>query len=407
MRTVYADSTLLWANKNEAIRKGHEELHVYADNAASSFPKAPGVADAMYHYLTKVGCNISRGKYCFSQGIALQVQETRRLIGQLFHFPHEKNVIFNSGITLSLNFLLKGFLKPGDHVLVSSMEHNAVMRPLTYLTGHGISFERFECNSDGSLDPAKIPPLIRPNTKAIVAIHASNVCGTILPLEDIGEIAQKHGLKFFVDAAQTAGIIDIDMSYIDALAFPGHKGLLAAQGIGGMIIKDDLAQELTPLVMGGTGSGSFEEEQPAFLPDKFESGTSNIPGILGLRAALKYIKGYGMKNIFRRELDLTAIFLDGVSKIAGINIIGKKDIENRTAVVSLEFPGMDQAQISTRLDSEYGIMTRYGCHCAPSAHHTLQTFPLGTIRFSFSHFQNNAEIGYILASLKELLARMR
>jgi len=377
---------------------------VYADNAATSFPKAPGVAAAISDYLNNIGCNIGRGNYASSHTLARQVLETRELIGKLFHFSQERNVIFTSGITQSINMLIKGYLKPGDHVLVSSMEHNAVMRPLNYVTTQGISYDRIPCAIDGTLNPADIPPLIKANTKALITLHASNVCGTILPLADIGEICSKHGIKLFVDAAQTAGIIDIDMSYIDALAFPGHKGLLAVQGIGGILLKDDLAEQLTPIFMGGTGSGSFDETQPSFLPDKFESGTMNIPGVLGLRTAINYINDSGMDNIFREEMKLTALFLEGAARLPGAKIIGRPDLEKRVAVVSLEFPGKDMPQIATDLDTSYGIMTRYGCHCAPAAHRTLHTFPKGTIRFSFSHFQTAADIEYILDSLKEILA---
>lgn len=378
---------------------------VYLDNGSTSFPKAPGVTDAMKNFMDNVGTNINRGGYEDAYAAEDVIFSTREKLCSLFHFPRSRNVIFTPNITYSLNYIIKGYLKPGDHVLVSAMEHNAMMRPLVQIAKHGVTFDRMPCNSDGELLLNEVEGLIRPNTKAILMLHGSNICGTLLPVEQVGEICKKHGLKFVVDSAQTAGIFPIDMQKmnIDCLAFTGHKSLLGPQGIGGFILTDEMADQMEPLITGGTGSVSDTEIQPDFLPDKFESGTMNIPAIYGLDAALSYLQRTGLEEIRTYELELTQLFLEGVGNMDQVRIVGRKDLEQRAPVVSLDFLGRDNAQISFLLDSEHGISTRCGMHCAPNAHKTLGTFPQGTVRFSFGHKNTPEEVRFALDSIHQIL----
>ncbi len=382
--------------------------NIYLDQASTSFPKAPFVADAVYRYLSGLAVNINRGCYDTAYSVEEKVYETREQLCRLFHFPNCKNVIFTGNVTASLNILLKGLLKPGDHVLVSAMEHNAVMRPLVQLQNSGVTFDRIPCTSDGSLRLSEAEKLLLPQTRVLVCLHASNVCGTVMPAKEIGAFCHRHGLLFILDSAQTAGILPIDMEdmHIDALAFTGHKGLRGPQGIGGFLVKDGLAGQITPLLSGGTGSISHTEEIPDFLPDRFEPGTPNLPGILGLHAALKYLQDRTMEEIFRHEMTLTQYFLEGLRNLdpeqKHIRLIGKPDTQERCAVVSLQTLHMDMAQVAYELDSRYGIMTRVGLHCAPNAHKSLGTYPSGTIRFSFGPENTKEELDTALQALNHI-----
>ena len=382
---------------------------IYLDQASTSFPKAPGVAQAMMDYLTMNGVNVNRGCYSSAYSAEEVIYETRQLLAELFHFSKCKNVIFTPNVTTSLNFILKGFLKPGDHILVSAMEHNAVMRPVVQLASSGISFDRIPCRTDGSMILEKVEELIRPETKAIVTLHASNVCGTRMPLDALGEICQRHQLYFVVDSAQTAGIVPINMDkmHIDALAFTGHKGLRGPQGTGGFLVSQELAEQMEPLISGGTGSVSHTEEIPDFMPDRFESGTPNLPGIYGLHEALLYLKTHSLQAINEKELSLTGYFLEQLQALDDtgrhIRIIGKKDLTDRNAVVSIQTPEIDMSQVAWQLDNEYGVMTRVGLHCAPNAHKTLGTYPAGTILFSFGPENTKNELDFAIQGLKKIL----
>lgn len=382
---------------------------IYLDQASTSFPKAPGVAQAMMDYLTMNGVNVNRGCYSSAYSAEEVIYETRQLLAELFHFSKCKNVIFTPNVTTSLNFILKGFLKPGDHILVSAMEHNAVMRPVVQLASSGISFDRIPCRTDGSMILEKVEELIRPETKAIVTLHASNVCGTRMPLDALGEICQRHQLYFVVDSAQTAGILPINMDkmHIDALAFTGHKGLRGPQGTGGFLVSQELTEQMEPLISGGTGSVSHTEEIPDFMPDRFESGTPNLPGIYGLHEALLYLKTHSLQAINEKELSLTGYFLEQLQALDDtgrhIRIIGKKDLTDRNAVVSIQTPEIDMSQVAWQLDNEYGVMTRVGLHCAPNAHKTLGTYPAGTIRFSFGPENTKNELDFAIQGLKKIL----
>ena len=379
--------------------------YIYLDNASTSFPKAPTVATAMSDYITNRGININRGSYALAYDVEDIIYTTRQRLHTLFNGHDPSHVIFTQNVTMSLNMVIKGLLKAGDHVLVSSMEHNAVMRPLTQLLDKGITFDIIPCDKTGSIQLESMDSLIRPNTVALIINHASNVCGTIQPLESIGPICKAHNLQFIVDAAQTAGVIPIDVKacHIDALCFTGHKGLLGPQGIGGIILTKEMAQNLTPLIAGGTGSFSHLETMPTHMPDAFESGTLNLPGIMGLNEGLSFIESQGMENIHNHELTLTQAFLEGLQEIEHINILGKQNLHDRTAVVSITIDGMDAASIAYELESTYHIMTRVGLHCAPRAHQTLGTYPEGTIRFSFGYANTLKDVEDALSALHTIV----
>ncbi|MBR2539299.1 MAG: aminotransferase class V-fold PLP-dependent enzyme [Mogibacterium sp.] len=380
---------------------------IYLDNGATTFPKPKEVPDAVYKYMTEVGANINRGGYQTAYDLEGTVFETREMLTQMFDGPDCKNVVFTENVTESINMVLKGFLHSGDHVLCSSMEHNAVMRPLVQLQEFGVTFSRIPGNKFGELDLGSIGGLIKSNTKAIVMTHASNICGTVNPLKEVGEICQKHGLKFIVDCAQTAGVLPISMKemHIDALCFTGHKSLLGPQGIGGFILTDEMVDQVMPIITGGTGSVSHTEETPGFMPDKFEAGTMNIPGIVGLNAGLKWIEERGLQNIADHELGLTMKFIEDLKPLedAGlVKVFGLRTKEGRVGVVSIQTLNVDCADAAFRLDFEYGIMTRVGLHCAPNAHKTLGTFPTGTIRFSFGNFNTEDDVNAAVKALEEI-----
>ncbi|MBQ6315496.1 MAG: aminotransferase class V-fold PLP-dependent enzyme [Mogibacterium sp.] len=380
---------------------------IYLDNGATTFPKPKEVPDAVYKYMTEVGANINRGGYQTAYDLEGTVFETREMLTQMFDGPDCKNVVFTENVTESINMVLKGFLHSGDHVLCSSMEHNAVMRPLVQLQEFGVTFSRIPGNKFGELDLGAIGGLIKSNTKAIVMTHASNICGTVNPLKEVGEICQKHGLKFIVDCAQTAGVLPISMKemHIDALCFTGHKSLLGPQGIGGFILTDEMVDQVMPIITGGTGSVSHTEETPGFMPDKFEAGTMNIPGIVGLNAGLKWIEERGLQNIADHELGLTMKFIEDLKPLedAGlVKVFGLRTKEGRVGVVSIQTLNVDCADAAFRLDFEYGIMTRVGLHCAPNAHKTLGTFPTGTIRFSFGNFNTEDDVNAAVKALEEI-----
>ena len=380
---------------------------IYFDNASTSFPKAEGVAEAVYHYMKDCGCNINRGGYDEAYQAEEIVLRTRQQLTELFHGPDCRNVVFTRNITESLNVLLKGFLKAGDHVLVSAMEHNAVMRPLSQLTEQDVSFDRIPCMADGTLDISAMDRLLRENTCAVVMLHASNVCGTLIPVETVGAFCHAHGLRFILDTAQTAGVFPIDMEamHIDALAFTGHKGLLGPQGIGGFLLQPDMVPLLQPLIAGGTGSISHEEQMPSFMPDRFEAGTMNLPGIMGLHAALCWLERETIDAVRSHELELTERFLSGALDIPCLRVVGRRDISGRAGVVSVVPENADPALVADALGREYGIMVRVGLHCAPNAHKTLGTFPTGTIRFSFGRWNTPQQVDTALSALRELCGR--
>ncbi len=377
-------------------------MAIYLDNAATSFPKPPQVAQRMVEYITNVGAPINRSVYAAAQEAGLVTLRLRERLCRVLGFSgRPTQAILTAGNTMSLNMILQGYLNPGDHCIVSAMEHNAVMRPLMQL---GIEFDRIPCDKTGLLDPQDILPLIRPNTKLLVMAHGSNVSGAVQDAAAVGAICKAHGIAFALDAAQTAGHIPVEFDRFgcDALAVPAHKGLLGPGGLGALLMTKDFAKKLRPLITGGTGSASHTEVQPEFLPDKFEAGTPNLPGIYGWEAALAFLEETTIEAVRSHDLALTRRFLQGLEQIPGVRLIGPADLERRVGVISLDFPGQDNALIGDRLEQEFGILTRCGLHCAPNAHKTLGTFPGGTVRFSFGWFTTEREIDAALKAIKQL-----
>lgn len=391
---------------------------IYLDNASTTFPKPREVADAVYQYMTGVGSNIGRGGYTSAYAAEEAVFVARQLLCDFFGGEDAKNVVFTKNVTEALNVIIRGLLQPGDHVLVSAMEHNAVMRPLQLIgrelepgeqaPAAEISFSRIPCDKEGNLQLEALSKLVQQRTKAVLMTHASNVCGTLLPLARVGEFCQDKGLLLLVDSAQSAGVFPINMQqlHIDALAFTGHKGLLGPQGIGGFVLREHMVKRLAPFIVGGTGSLSHTESTPRFMPDKFEAGTLNLPGIMGLAAGVRWLNQRGLASLRAHELALTEQLLTGLLDLEQqglLRIVGRRDIVQRTSVVSIAATKQDLAVVAHRLNEEYGIATRVGLHCAPNAHKTLQTYPTGTLRFSMGWHNNEEDIDAALKALREVL----
>jgi cysteine desulfurase family protein len=388
---------------------GGKRAKTYLDNSSTTWPKPPGVAKAVSEYIRDVGCNLSRSGYGTTCVLNKKARSCREQLAELFNCPDFHQVVTTPSITFALNTIIKGLLKPGDHALVSGMEHNAVTRPLFQIERNGVSFDFIACDSAGRLDPADIKALIKPTTRMIITTHGSNVCGTVLPIHEIGKICREEGLLYVVDSAQTAGVlpIDIQADYIDVLCFAGHKGLLGPPGIGGLILDEQLAARVEPLVVGGTGVESEQDVVPDALPMHFESGTPNLMGFYGLSTALKWLKRQSVAKIHAREQELYRYFLGGMQQIDGVRILGTQDAETSLCVLAIDVPGLDIGAIAYRLDNRYRIVTRCGLHCAPWASRTLGTFPRGTIRFSPGYFTKPREIDYALEALEESIAYAR
>ena len=377
---------------------------IYLDNAATSFPKPPAVAEAMARYMTEVGASINRGVYASAQDAGMTTLLLREGLCRLFHHDDPTHCVLTAGNTMGLNMVLRGWLKPGDHCLVSGMEHNAVMRPLHDLLSQGVAFDRIPCDRDGRLEPEAIPRLIRPNTRLLVMAHGSNVGGAVQDAAAVGAVCHAHGVPFVLDAAQTAGHwpIDFEAMRLSALSVPGHKGLMGPSGIGALLLSAEFAKGLTPILTGGTGSASHTEIQPGYMPDKFESGTPNLPGIYGLQAAVDFILEAGVETLRAHETALTGDFLARLRDVPGIRLAGPWELEDRVGVISVDFQAVDNAEAAFRLEQDYGILTRCGLHCAPSAHKTLGTFPQGTVRFSPGYFTTKAEIDAAAHAIAEI-----
>lgn len=379
---------------------------VYLDNAATSFPKPPAVGARMREYVDEVGASVGRGSYEAAQQAELVTLCLRQRLGALFGFADPSHVILTPGNTWGLNMLLLGALRPGDHALVSAMEHNAVMRPLTQLAKRGVSFGRIPCDAEGRLQTGRVQAMLRPNTRLVLFAHASNVSGTVQDAAAVGEICAARGIPFALDAAQTAGHIPLDFAalHLSALSVPAHKGLMGPQGIGALLLRPDFAKTLEPLVSGGTGSVSDSEDIPLYLPDRFEPGTPNLPGIYGWEAALGYLEGVTVEAVAAHDRALSERLLAGLRDMPGVALIGPDTAEGRVGVFSLDFPGKDNAEITARLEEGFGILTRCGLHCAPSAHRKLGTFPRGTVRLSLGWFNTEDDIGRALQAVKAVSA---
>lgn len=380
-------------------------MKVYLDNGSTSFPKPKVVADSIYNYLTNVGGNPGRSNHSNALQANRSLYITREEICGLFNYDKPENVIFTNNITSSLNILLNGVIKPGDHVITSSMEHNSVIRPLYNLkTLLNIELDIVNANTLGIIDVTDIEKLIKPNTKLLVMTHASNVTGSIQPIKQIGDLCKKHSIFFILDSAQSAGVLDIDFKdlSLSALAFTGHKSLLGPQGIGGFIIDDKLNEICNPLLLGGTGSLSHSLTQPDFLPDKFESGTLNIPGIIGLCEAIKFIKSEGLNTIYEHNSYLRSYLIAGILNIPNYKISGALDKKQGTSCVSITHSKLDISELSYILESDFNISNRSGLHCAPLAHKTIGTYPNGTVRLSLGYFNTLEEIKYTIDSLNKI-----
>ncbi len=379
---------------------------IYLDNAATSWPKPPVVAAAMARFLEETGANPGRSGHRLSVDAARLIFETRERVARLFNAPDPLRVIFALNVTEALNLALHGFLRPGDHVITSSMEHNSVMRPLRHLEKRGVAVTVVACSAEGFLNPADVESAIRPNTALIALNHASNVTGTLLPVGEVGEIARSRNLLLLADVAQTAGAYPIDMQAdnIDLLAFTGHKSLYGPTGTGGLILGACVDEsKLTTLKQGGTGSRSEREEQPEFLPDKYESGTPNAVGLAGLGAGLDWIVARGVKSIRQHEMTLGRKLMDGLREISGVTVYGSPDASLRTAVVAFNIAGLPPSEVGQRLDEDYGILCRVGLHCAPAAHRTIGTFPAGTVRLSLGVFNTEKDIEATLTAIHAML----
>jgi cysteine desulfurase family protein len=339
----------------------------------------------MADFLEHSGGNPGRSGHRISIEAGRIVYDARESLAELFNAPDPMKVIFTANATHALNLGMLGLLRPGDHVVTSAMEHNAVMRPLRHLESKGIQLTVVPCNREGVLNPQAIAHAMQPSTRLVIVTHASNVTGTILPVAEIAAITHQGGAWLLVDAAQTAGVISIDMQAmgIDLLAFTGHKGLQGPPGTGGLIIgKRVPIESMAPLVRGGTGSRSEFELQPEDCPDKFESGTLNGPGIAGLGAGVRWILKQGVESIRSHEIELALILAEGLAQIPGVTVYGPRDWRQRTSVVSFIAEKRRVSEIGLRLDEDFGIMSRVGLHCAPSAHRTIGSFPEGTVRFA-------------------------
>ena len=380
-------------------------MKVYLDNGSTSFPKPKVVADSIYNYLTNIGGNPGRSNHSNALEANRSLYITREEICGLFNYDKPENVIFTNNITSSLNILLNGIIKPGDHVITSSMEHNSVIRPLHNLKKLlNIDIDIVNANILGIIDITNIEKLIKPNTKLIVMTHASNVVGSIQPIKQIGTLCKKHGIFFILDSAQSAGVLDIDFKdlSLNALAFTGHKSLLGPQGIGGFIIDDKLNEICEPLVLGGTGSLSHSLTQPDFLPDKFESGTLNIPGIIGLCEGIKFIKSEGLNTIHEHNSYLRSYLIAVILNIPNYKISGALDRKYGTSCVSITHSKLDISELSYILESDFNISNRSGLHCAPLAHKTIGTYPNGTVRLSLGYFNTLEEIKYTIDALNKI-----
>jgi cysteine desulfurase family protein len=377
---------------------------IYLDNAATTLQKPQCVIDAVVQAMTTMG-NAARGAHSSSLNASRMVYDCRCKIAKLFGCNLPENVIFTANSTEALNIALSGVFEPGDHVITTVLEHNSVLRPLYRLEKQGIiELDFVPSDRQGRVKTEDFAALIRPNTRAIVCTHASNLTGNMVEVASVGKIAREHGLLLIVDASQTAGAVPIDMEAmgIDILCFTGHKGLMAPQGTGGLCIREGV--EVRPFKVGGSGVHSYDREQPADYPTRLEAGTLNSHGIAGLSAALDFLEEMGIKTIREKELALMQRFLEGIRKIEGITIYGDFDRE-RTAVVALNLRDYDSGAVADALYEEFGIAVRAGAHCAPLMHQALGTQEQGAVRFSFSWFNTEEEVDKAVNALAVLAAQ--
>ena len=375
---------------------------IYLDNAATTYPKPKSVYQGVMRAMTEYGANPGRGSHAMAIEGARVIYETRELMAQLFNLDDPMNVIFTFNATDGLNQGIKGVLKSGDHVITTTMEHNSVLRPIKELEKYGVENTIIQCSSDGRVSVADIEAAVKSNTRMVVTTHVSNLTGTIMPIEEIGQMCKRKNILYLVDGSQSAGVLEIDMKKynIDLLAVPGHKGLLGPQGTGALLINCDA--EIKQLKEGGTGSESSSMIQPNFYPDKLEAGTHNLPGIAGLNAGLKYILNKGTKSIYSHEKILLDLFIKEMKKNGKIKIYGPEDINYRIGVVPINIEDIDSSEVAYKLDTEYGIAVRPGLHCAPLAHKTIGTEKIGAVRFGVGPFNDKSDILAAVKALNEI-----
>lgn len=380
---------------------------IYLDHAATSWPKPPVVADAMIAFMEEAGGNPGRSGHRLSVAAGRVVYETREALAELFHVEDPLRMILSPNVTYALNLTLHGLLVPGDRVVTSGIEHNSVMRPLRSLESAGVEVVVVPCAADGSTDLDAMRQAIVPGTTLVVVNHASNVVGTLSPVGDIARLAHSVGALCVVDAAQTAGVLPIDVQAlgIDVLAFTGHKGLLGPTGTGGMVIAPHLEPErFRPAFCGGTGSRSEEELPPEVFPDRLEPGTPNGVGIAGLGASVRFLLDRGIDEVRSHEVALTERLVSGLLTIPGVKVYGPASALDRTATVSVRIDGLRVSDVGWRLDEHHDILTRVGLHCSPAAHRTLGTFPEGTVRLSAGLFTTERDIDATLVAVSEIAA---
>ena len=378
-------------------------MGIYLDNAATSYPKPNQVAKSIYEFMINNGTSSGRGSYKMAMKSDFLVYETRKLIGELFNFKNPKNVIFTSNITESINLALRGILKEHDHVVTSSLEHNAVWRCLKTLEKErNIDITKVRADEYGYTNPIDVRYSIKENTKLIVFTHASNVLGTIQPIKEIGEIAKKNNILFLVDTAQTAGVLDINIkeNNIDLLAFTGHKSLFGPMGTGGLIVNCDY--DINPLKVGGTGGDSKYEYQPNYYPNKLESGTLNVSGIVGLREAIKSINSETIEKIHKKEKELTSYALKRLKEVKNIKIYGPQNENDIVGVISFNIGNINAEKVVYNLDIKHNIMLRAGLHCSPNAHELIGTKDIGTVRVGIGYFNEFNDIDKLVYALNDI-----
>lgn len=374
---------------------------IYLDNAATTIQKPKTVAEAMIRTLDSVG-NAGRGVNQASLQAARIIYNTRESLAKLFHAESPLRIAFTSNVTESLNIAIKGLFRQGDHVITTVIEHNSVLRPLYEMEKEGVQLTFTPCDEKGRLCINEMEKSIKNDTKAIICTHASNLTGNVNDLRKIGEICKKYSLLFIVDAAQTAGVFNIDVQAmnIDVLCFTGHKSLFGPQGTGGLYVRSGL--EIQPLKSGGSGVQSFAKEHPAVMPVALEAGTLNTPGIAGLGAAVTFLQDVGIEAIREKEEQLCKYFYRNIKDIEGIRFLGDLEAETHAPIVTFNFMGYDSAEVSDELWDKYGIATRAGAHCAPLMHQTFGTEDQGAVRFSFSYFNTLEEVKQAVEAVKEV-----
>ena len=374
---------------------------IYLDNAATTMQKPEEVIEAVVQAMHSMG-NAGRGAHSASLEASRTIYDTRELLCRFFGGTDPRRLVFTSNSTESLNIAIKGLFEPGDHVITTMLEHNSVLRPLYEMEKRGVELTIIPADKKGVIDYNDIEKAIRPNTKAVVCTHGSNLTGNLVDIERIGKITRKNGLLLVVDASQTAGVfpIDVEKMQIDVLCFTGHKGLLGPQGTGGMYVREGI--QIRPLKSGGSGVQTHSKSHPAEMPTALEAGTMNGHGIAGLHAAVEYIQRTGIDQIRKREQECMKRFYEGVIQVPGVKVYGDFDDMNRCAIVSLNIGDYDSSEVSDELLTEYRISTRPGAHCAPLMHEALGTVEQGAVRFSFSHFTTDEEVDTAIKAIREL-----